>query len=173
MEHRPYPPNATSRPRSRFPWPLIALCVAVVLLVITLWLTPRSNQASTGTAGASGLSAAQLHISAVSLAPQEAHHQANVDVYGQVTNTGGQPVTGAIISATFKDKDGNPIVTQQQPMQRVELKSRDKELKPEDLAQDPIKSGQTAGFRVSYTQIPGTWNQQPPDLSVLQVTVPK
>jgi len=40
MEHRPYPPNATKPPQSRFPWPVVALAVAVVLLVITFGFRP-------------------------------------------------------------------------------------------------------------------------------------
>jgi hypothetical protein len=36
-----------------------------------------------------------------------------------------------------------------------------------------LKAGQSAGFRVSYSQIPATWDRKPPELSVLQVTVPK
>src|SRR5436305_4817996 len=32
MEHRPYPPDATNPPQSKFPWPLIAVIVAAVLL---------------------------------------------------------------------------------------------------------------------------------------------
>ena len=33
MEHKPFPPDATKPPESKFPWPLIALAVAVLLLI--------------------------------------------------------------------------------------------------------------------------------------------
>lgn len=172
MEHRPYPPNATRPPQSRFPWPVLALAVAVVLLVITLWLSPSMNKASTKEQNQASQSA-QLKLSSISLSPQEAHNQSNVDVYGQVSNAGGQPVTSAIISAVFKDKNGNPIVTQQQPMERVDLDNKEKTLNPENFLQDPLKPGQASGFRVSYTDIPPSWNHEPPQLSVLQVTIKK
>ena len=172
MEHRPYPPNATNPPQSHFPWPIIALVVAVALLVVTLWLSPSMNKASTRQLNQASQTS-QLRLSSISLSPQEANQQANVDVYGQVSNTGAQPVISAIISATFKDKNGNPIVTQQKPMERVDLEKKDKTLDEKDFRQQPLKGGQTAGFRVSYTDIPQDWNHQPPEISVLQVTVHK
>lgn len=172
MDHKPYPPNATKPPQSRFPWPLIALVVAAGLLIITLWLSPRSNKAMTRSAGDQS-TAPQLRLSAINLAPQAANGQANVDVYGQATNTGGQPVSNAVISAVFRDDKGNPILAQQQPMERIDAKDGGKTRDVRELAQDPLKPGQTAGFRVSYVQVPDGWNHQPPELSVLQVTVQK
>jgi hypothetical protein len=172
MEHRPYPPNSTNPPQSRFPWPLIALAVAVALLLVTLWLSPGINKASTKEANLASQTT-QLRLAAISLSPQEANNQANVDVYGQASNSGARPITSAIISAVFKDKDGTAILTQQKPMERVDLDNKDKALNEQDFLQDPLKPGQTAGFRVSYTEVPQNWNHEPPELSVLQVTVKK
>ena len=138
MEHRPFPPNATQPPQSRFPWPLIALIIAGALLVVTLWLSPSMNKASTRELNMASQTG-QLRLSSISLAPQEANNQANVDVYGEVSNAGGQPVTSAIISAVFKDKNGDPIVTQQKPMERVDLEKKDKTLAPENFLQEPLQ----------------------------------
>jgi hypothetical protein len=172
MEHRPFPPNATQPPQSRFPWPLIALIIAGALLVVTLWLSNSMNKASTRELNMASQTG-QLRLSSVSLAPQEANNQANVDVYGEVSNAGGQPVTSAIISAVFKDKNGDPIVTQQKPMERVDVEKKDKTLAPENFLQEPLQPGRSSGFRVSYTEIPQNWNHEPPQLSVLQVTIKK
>ena len=172
MEHRPYPPDATKPPQSRFPWPLIALAIAVALLIVTLWLSPGINRASTKEANMAS-QATQLRLSSISLSPQEANNQANVDVYGEVSNAGARPITSAIISAVFKDNNGAPILTQQKPMERVDLDKKDKALNEKDFLQDPLRAGQTAGFRVSYTEVPQNWNHRPPELSVLQVTVKK
>jgi|SRR6185312_12696459 len=170
MDHKPFPPNATDPPQSRFPWPLIALVVAAALLIITLWLSPRSNRASTRTNEGN---APALRLSGITLSPQAANGQENVDVYGQASNTGGQPITNAIVSAVFRDQSGKPILAQQQPMDRVEARNGGKSDSTRELALDPIKPGQTAGFRVSYVQIPDGWNHQLPELSVLQVTEKK
>jgi hypothetical protein len=172
MEHQPFPPNATKPPESKFPWPLVALGVAAALLIVTFWLTPRTNKAATRLSNSVDQPAAQVRISNVKISPQEANGVANVDVYGTANNVGGSPVTQAIVSATFHDKNGNSILVQQQPMQRADTKGG-KVAEAKDFAQDPLNPGQTAGFRVSYSQIPAAWDGKPPELSVLQVTVPK
>lgn len=172
MEHKPYPRNATNPPQSRFPWPLIALAIALVLLVVTLWLSQGINKASTREANMASQSTL-LRLSAISLSPQEANNQANVDVYGQASNAGARPIISAIISAVFRDKNGTPILTQQKPMERVDLEKKEKTLNEKDFLQEPLNPRQTAGFRVSYTEVPQNWNHKPPELSVLQVTVKK
>ena len=169
MEHRPYPPNATKPPQGKFPWPLLALGIAVVLLVATLWLSPSVNRAASNKVIKNNPD--QLELSAINMSPQQANGQANVDVYGEVSNPGPQPVSNAIISAVFKDKNGHPIVTQQKPMQRVKGKNAGAET--EYLAVKPLKPGETTEFRVSYTDIPQSWNHEAPQLSVLQVTARK
>ena len=172
MEHKPFPPDATNPPQSKFPWPLVALAVAVVLLVAVFWLTPRTNKASTAISNTIDQPAAQLRISNVRISPQEVNGLANVDVFGDAMNVGGSPVTQAVVSATFHDKNGNSILVQQQPIERADTKNG-KVQEAKALSEDPLKPGQTAGFRVSYSQIPATWDGKAPELAVLQVTVPK
>jgi len=172
MEHQPFPPNSTKPPESKFPWPLVALGVAAVLLIATFWLTPRTNKASTAISNTIDQPAAQLRISNVRISPQEANGLANVDVFGDAINVGGSPVTQAIVSATFHDKNGNSILVQQQPIERADTKNGKVE-EAKALSEEPLKPGQTAAFRVSYSQIPAAWDHKAPELAVLQVTVPK
>lgn len=172
MEHQPFPPGSTKPPQSKFPWPAAALCVAVVLLVVTLWLIPRTDKAATGVMNRTTEPAAQVHLADVRISPTQANNVANVDVYGDATNTGTRPVTQVMVSATFHDKDGKTFMAQQEPMQRADVKG-DKVAATKDLAEEPLDPGQTAGFRVSYSQVPSNWDGKPPELAVLQVTVQK
>ena len=172
MEHQPFPPNSTKPPQSKFPWPLVALAVAAALLIATFWLTPRTNKASTAISNTVDQPTAQLRISNIRISPQEANGVANVDVFGDAMNVGGSPVTQAIVSATFHDKSGNSILVQQQPIERADTKDG-KVQEAKGLSEEPLKPGQTAPFRVSYSQIPATWDRKAPELSVLQITVPK
>jgi hypothetical protein len=172
MEHQPFPPDATRPPQSRFPWPLVALGVAAALLIVTLWLTPRTNKAATGAINSSTQPASQVRISRVRISPEQVNNLANVDVYGEATNTGTRPVTQVLLSAMFHDKDGKTFQVQQEPMQRADVKG-DKVADAKELAEDPLKPGQSTPFRVSYSQIPGNWDGKPPELTVLQVTVKK
>jgi hypothetical protein len=172
MEHQPFPPGSTRPPQSRFPWPVVALAVAVALLIVTFWLVPRTNKAADKAINNSVEPSAQVKISSVRISPQKLNNAANVIVYGEATNTGTRPVTQAIVSAVFHDKEGNPLVAQQQPMERADSKGNKVDAARE-LAEQPLKPGQTAGFRVSYSEVPGAWDGKPPDLNVLQVTVQK
>ena len=172
MEHQPFPRGSTRPPQSKFPWPLAALGVAAALLIVTFWLTPRTDKAATGVVNRSTEPAAQVRISGVRLAQEKADNLANVDVYGDATNPGGRPVTQVLGSAMFHDKDGKTFMAQQEPMQRADVKGG-KVTPAKDLTEEPLKPGQTAGFRVSYSQVPGSWDGKPPELTVLQVTVQK
>jgi hypothetical protein len=172
MEHQPFPPGSTKPPQSKFPWPLVALGIAAALLILTVWLTPRTDKAATGAINRTTEPAAQVRIAGVRISPQQANNLANVDVYGDATNTGTRPVTQVLLSAVFHDKDGKSFLAQQEPMQRADVKG-DKVTDTKDLAEEPLKPGQTAGFRVSYSQVPGNWDGKPPELTVLQVTVQK
>jgi hypothetical protein len=172
MEHKPFPPDATKPPQSKFPWPLVALAVAVVLLIATFWLTPRIDKAATRSINNSTEPSPQVRIADVRISPQNVNGLSNVDVYGEATNTGKLPVTQAIVSAVFRDKNGNPLLTQQEPMQTADSKNVEVPA-VKDLSEKPLKPGQPAAFRVRYSQVPGTWDGKPPELSILQVTVQK
>jgi hypothetical protein len=172
MEHKPFPPDATKPPESKFPWPVVALAVAVALLIATFWMTPRTNKAATNAINSSTQAVSKVRISDVRISPQNVNGLTNVDVYGQATNTGALPITHAIVSAVFRDKNGNSLLTQQEPMQVADT-SNEKVKADKDLTEQPLKPGQSTAFRVSYSQVPGSWDGKPPELSILQVTVQK
>ncbi|HEX3585906.1 MAG TPA: hypothetical protein VH024_07915 [Candidatus Angelobacter sp.] len=172
MEHKPFPPDATKPPQSKFPWPLVALAVAAVLLIAIFWLMPRTDKAATSAINSSTQPSPQVRIADVRISPQNVNGPSNVDVYGQATNTGSRPITEAIVSAVFRDKNGNPFLTQQEPMQAADSKNAEVPA-VKDLSEKPLKPGQATAFRVRYSQVPGTWDGKPPELSILQVTVQK
>jgi hypothetical protein len=173
MEHRPFPPNATQPPQSRFPWPLIAIIVAAVMLGLIIWLIPNSNKAASSALDNTDARGNLLRLSQITLAPQDVAGTANVDVYGQATNAGSRVMNGAVVSGTFKDKNGVTIYEQQQPMERADAKSKNADVVAKSLDQEPIKPGQTIGFRVRFDQVPATWNKEPPQLTVVRVVETK
>jgi hypothetical protein len=173
MEHKPFPPDATRPPQSKFPWPIFAIIIAAVLLAVTIWFIPRTDRAATRTTDNAPLPANQLQVSEVSVSPQAIAGEANVDVLGQATNTGRTPVIDAVVSATFKDKNGASILVEQQPIERADAKGKARDVETKPFGQDPIRPGQTAGFRVRFSQVPANWNHQPPELTVAQVKVKK
>jgi hypothetical protein len=174
MEHRPFPPDATKPPQSRFPWPLIAIIVAALCLAAIIWLVPSTrNKAATSALDNAPLQSDQLQVSQIQLAPQDVGGAANVDVYGQAVNTSSRPITNAVVSAIFKNKNGVSVYQEQQPIERIDLKSKDKDLNAKTLDAQPIRPGETISFRVRYSQIPATWDHKPPQVTVTRVTEKK
>jgi hypothetical protein len=58
-------------------------------------------------------------------------------------------------------------------MQRADAEHKNKDVNTQPLGTEPLEPGQTAGFLVSYSQVPENWNHEPPDLKVMQVTEKK
>ena len=169
MEHRPYPHDATNPPQSKFPWPLIAVIVVAVLLGVIVAVIPNTNKAAVEKMNNPDLATSQLRLAEITVAPQDIAGTANVDVYGEATNMGRRSLIGATVSAVFKDKNGTTIYEEQQPIERVDAKGKNKDVDAKSLGDEPLQPGKTAGFRVRYSQVPATWNHQPPEVTVSQV----
>lgn len=173
MEPRPFPTNATRPPQSKFPWPLIAILAAAVMLGLIIWLVPSTNKAATSVLDNPASQANVLRLSAIRLAPQDVAGAANVDVYGQATDAGPRGINGAMVSGVFQDKNATTIYEAQKPVERVDTKGKNDDVTPKDLSEQPIKPGQTVDFRVRFDQVPATWNHEPPQLTVIRVVETK
>lgn len=154
---------------------MLAIIVAAVLLVVIFWLIPNSNnKAATSALNNAPINADQLRVSEVRLAQQDVGGAANVDVYGQATNTSTRPIAEAVVSGTFKDKDGTVIYVEKQPIERVDISSsKGKDVNAKPLTDQPISAGKTADFRVRFSQVPANWDHKAPELTVSQVTEKK
>lgn len=154
---------------------MLAIIVAAVLLVVIFWLIPNSNnKAAVSALNNAPLNADQLRVSEIQLAQQDVGGAANVDVYGRATNTSTRPIGEAVVSGTFKDKNGAVIYVEQQPIERVAVSnSKDKDVNAKPLTDQPIGPGKTVDFRVRFSQVPATWNHETPEVTVSQVTEKK
>lgn len=153
---------------------MVAIIIAAVLLVVTFWLIPNSrNKAATSALNNAPINADQLRVSEVRLAQQDVGGAANVDVYGQATNTSTRSIAEAVVSGTFKDKNGAVIYVEKEPIESVEVSSKDKDVNAKPLTDQPISAGKTADFRVRFSQVPPNWDHKAPELTVSQVTEKK
>ena len=172
MEHRPYPPNATKPPQSRFPWPVIALVVALALLVVTLWLSPSMNKASTKEAN---MPARRPNCGFRPLAWLLRKRTTRRMWMFMVRSA--IPVDSQSLAQSSppysKIKMAIPSSPSNSPWKGLIWTRKTKGLAPENFSQQPLQPGKSSGFRVSYTEIPQNWNHEPPQLSVLQVTIKK
>lgn len=153
---------------------MVAIIIAAVALVVIFWVIPNSsNKAATSALNNAPINADQLRVSAVRLAQQDVAGTANVDVYGQATNTSTRSIAEAEVSGTFKDKTGAIVYVEQQPIERVEVSSKDKDVNAKPLTDQPIGAGKTVDFRVRFSQVPATWDHKAPEITVSRVTEKK
>jgi hypothetical protein len=154
---------------------MVAIVIAAVALIVIFWLIPNSNnRAATSALNNAPINADQLRVSGVRLSQQDVAGAANVDVYGQATNTSNRPVSQAVVSGTFKDKTGAIVYVEQEPIERVEVSnSKDKDVNAKPLTDQPIGAGKTVDFRVRFSQVPATWNHKAPEVTVSRVTEQK
>src|SRR5437879_11874207 len=107
MEHRPYPPDATNPPQSKFPWPVIAVIVVAVVLGVIVAVIPNTNKAAIEKMNNPDLATSQLRLTEITVAPQDIAGTANVDVYGEATNMGRRPLIGARGTEVFMALEGD------------------------------------------------------------------
>jgi hypothetical protein len=167
--HESQPP---SKLKSMAPWPLVAIIVAALLLIVVLYQAPRSPKKAEGPAAGQvpeQPNAGQLQVSDVKATASPAGAGAVV-VSGRLTNTGQRPVGGVMIDAIFNDAQGNDVFRDTQPASAVAAQSK-AGAKPVDMQSQPIAPGKAQDFRVEFAGVPENWNKQLPELRIVHVTL--
>jgi hypothetical protein len=170
------PPDRRSQPelvhleerRARFPWPLIALIVAGVILACIIYALPRTPKAAPGPAAGQVPDQPfgnELQMTGLRVAPAPVGSQ--VYVYGEIENTGSTPVGQVTVDATFSDAQGHLL---QRETRNLEL-LKSANGAPE-VVTTPLKSGATTPFRVGFDSIPSSWDHQVPRMQIVHVSAP-
>jgi len=159
-------PRLQVEKKAGFPWPLITLIVAAVLLVVIIGVVPRAPKKAVAPTAAevpAQPTGNQLQFSDIQLSPAPVGGAAYLA--GRITNIGDKAVTGVLVEATFRDSGGKVLQQVQRPIEGLTQEGQ-----PEDLTKAPIKTNQGRRFRVSFDRLPQGWNRQLPDLRVVTVT---
>lgn len=153
---------------SRFPWPLIALIVAGAILAVIIYALPRTPRAAPGpTAGEvpDQPFAGQLQMKGLRISESPVGGQ--IYVYGEIENTGSNPVAQVTVDAAFSNAQGQPV---QRETRNIEFLNGDKGA-PE-VVTNPLKPGATTPFRVGFDALPAGWNHQVPQMRIVHVASP-
>lgn len=152
------------------PW-IVAGAVAVLVLVGILVATHRSGPANPGGAGLAPADpyAANLAISNLQMS-QSGSMVGGQTTYldGQITNKGQQTVTGITVQVAFHGF-AEPIAQKTTaPLMLVRTRQPYVDLQPVSTA--PILPGQSREFRLIFDSVPQDWNQNYPEIRIIQVT---
>jgi hypothetical protein len=165
------PQRPTERePRSPIPWIVSAVGVIGVLigLIVLAHRPERTNPGGAGLAPADPY-AASLVISNVKMSQSGSMAGGqNTYIDGQVTNKGQETVTGITVQVGFTGFTGQLVGKPVMPLALI--RTREPYVDTEPVGAAPILPGQTKNFRLIFDSVPQDWNQNYPEIRVIQVT---
>ncbi len=88
-------------------------------------------------------------------------------VDGSITNQGDRTVDGISVQSSFHVAAGSPAQVEVSPLNLI--RTRDPYVDIEPISADPIKPGQSRSFRLIFDHVSSDWDQQNPDIRVMQV----
>lgn len=135
---------------------------AIFVLAIVLgvggalgWYIGRPRPAVTATPLAPGAKAyvRNLQLSDVSMKATESYvRQMVTEIEGKITNAGNRSVTQADVFCIFYNSYGDVILRERVP-----------------IVKSMLKPGESRDFRLPFDDIPGSWNNQMPQLVIARI----
>ena len=164
------PPTEQREKRSLIPW-IVAGAVVVLVLVVILVATHHPQETNPGGSGLAAADpyAANLPISNVQMS-QSGSMSGGQTTYidGQITNNGQQTVTGITVQVAFHGFT-TPIA-KKATMPLMLVRTRQPYVDLQAVSAAPILPGQSRDFRLIFDSVPQDWNQNYPEIRVIQVT---
>jgi hypothetical protein len=170
-EQTPSQPQAEFKvppPReSTLPWPAIGIGFVCIAVVVGLFILLSRHQPQI-TAKVASPYAGHLDLENVKLSLAENFIGGTVTyIDGQVANTGDKTVTHATVSVKFQNSLGQIAQLEELPLQVLDRTGPYPQAI--DLKMSPLKPQQSREFRLTLSHVSTEWNQQIPDLKVMQV----
>lgn len=164
------PPTEPRERRSLLPW-IVAGAVVVLVLVVIVVATHHPQEANPGgtSLAAADAYAANLPISNVQMS-QSGSMSGGQTTYidGQISNRGQQTVTGITVQVAFHGFT-TPIA-KKATMPLMLVRTREPYVDLQSVSAAPILPGQSRDFRLIFDSVPQDWNQNYPEIRVIQVT---
>jgi hypothetical protein len=165
---RPASP-ADREPRSPLPW-IIALVVILIVIGVLFFVSRHQPPVNPGGAGLAPPDpyAASLPISNLQMS-QAGSMSGSQTTYidGRIANQGQKTVTAITVQVAFHGFE-NPIAQKNtMPLPLVRMRQPYVDTQPVSAA--PIHPGETRDFRLIFDNIPQDWNQNYPEIRIIQV----
>ena len=161
-------PQFPLRPQSKFPWPLVAVIVAALVLAVFIFYLPRAPKRGPNPTAAEVPQqpfGQTIQITDVKVQPSPV--AGSVYVQGTVSNAGSKKINDVTVVAKFSDKDGNIVHQDTVPMQSLPTKTGN--TVPVSFAEDPLSPDSSKEFRLAFDNVPNTWNNQAPAIEIAHV----
>lgn len=149
-------------------WGVAGLVVLIVLTGLILG-GRRKGPAAANTVQPDAAYAANLPLSQLAMSESTSLSGGkSTFIDGNVTNTGGQTVTGITVQVLFRNDEGMPPQVETLPLALI--RTREPYVDTQPVSAAPLKPGDTREFRLIFETIPNNWNVQMPDIHVIRVS---
>jgi hypothetical protein len=147
-----------------------AVLIGVALVVLVVGLIALISREERKPPAMPDPYAANLKFSDLKMSAAENFVGATVTYLdGTVTNTGDKTAVHAVVEVTFKNSLGE--VAQREEVPLHVLKTGGPYPDAVDLSASPLAPGQADRFRLTFEHVTSDWNQEYPQLRVIQVKV--
>jgi hypothetical protein len=146
--------------RKAFPWPLIALLVAAVIIILLIVHLPSIPKVRPGAGAAQAPpqpTPNQVQFTDLRLTAAPTGNAFYLD--GLLFNNSKTDITGVQVQVSFLGGNGQVIGSETRPVGEMGEHS---DLKSEDLVQHPIKPAGSRPVRIYLDHAPADWNKQLP-----------
>ncbi|HVT80657.1 MAG TPA: DUF2393 family protein [Phycisphaerae bacterium] len=87
---------------------------------------------------------------------------------GHIQNTGSRTITAITVQVVFNNDTEMPPSIQTLPLTLVRMTQPYIDTEP--VSADPLKPGDSKDFRLAFDSVPDNWNQQMPEVRIIQTT---
>jgi hypothetical protein len=161
---------AEREPRSAVPW-IVAGVIALVVVALVVVLGRHRAPANPGGAGLAAPDPYAANLPITDLKMSQAGNMAGGQttyIDGQITNKGTGTVTAITAQVAFHGFT-TPIA-QKSTMALSLIRTREPYVDLQAVGAAPILPGQTREFRLIFDSVPPDWDQNYPEVRIIQVT---
>jgi len=152
--------------QGKFPWPILALIIGAVLLIVIIAVLPRAPHVTKPPTAAEvpqQPTAEQIQLTNLKISPAPAGDALYLTAV--LRNTGNSEITGAQVQAEFLGRNAPVLATVTRPIEGMTNGTGS-----QDLTQAPIKPNESRPVRIYFEHTPKGWNHQLPQLTITTVT---
>jgi hypothetical protein len=165
------PDNLSPNTTNWIPW-VIAGAVVILGLAALVFFTGRRNtkpQVEGSTLSPADAYAASLPITDVKMSEASNFAGGKVTyIDGNIANTGSRTISGATVQVVFRNELGE--VSQKETTALNLIRTREPYVDTQPVSNSPLKPGDKREFRLIFDHVTQDWNQQYPELTIIDVT---
>ena len=143
--------------------------LAVLVVVVILLVAGRHKAAAPTTIQPVAPYAASLPLTQLAMSESTSLSGGkSTFVDGHIQNTGSQTVTGVTVQVIFRNEEAMPPQIETLPLSLI--RTREPYIDTQPVSAAPLKPGDERDFRLIFESIPANWNQQMPEIRIIQVS---